>query len=90
MEVQSRYVAALQAEANAREALTMANSTDDIEAQAHAFANVVCAEEKSRNAFDARSQRQFLGASTLAAEERERVRRCDSYSAQSRTVIRGL
>ena len=71
MKVQARYVAAKLAETKARVALQDANCTDDIEAQAHAFANVICAEQKCSNAFDERSQRQLHGASSLASEARE-------------------
>ena len=46
MKVQSRYAAAKIAETKARDASAEANGTDDIEAKAHAFADVVCAEQK--------------------------------------------
>lgn len=71
MKVQSRYAAAKLTEADARDALVVANNTDDVAAKAHAFADVICAEQKCSDAFDERSQRQRLGASTVDAEDLE-------------------
>jgi hypothetical protein len=71
MKVQSRYAAAKRKEADARDALVVANNTDDIEAKAHAFADVICAEQKCSDASDEPSRRKLLGAGALAAEDLE-------------------
>jgi hypothetical protein len=75
MKVHSQYVEAMLAEARARSALQDAYLTDDADLKALALANMIFADQVSRDAFDARSQHQLFGASTLAAEKLERIAR---------------
>jgi hypothetical protein len=50
--IKARYTAAKSEEAKAHDAAAEANETDDIAVKAHAFADVICAEEKCRVALE--------------------------------------